>query len=35
MLGYEVSDNAKDRLENMEEIEAALAKANHGKGRGK
>ncbi len=35
MLGYEVSDNAKDRLENMEEIEAALAKANTVKGRGK
>jgi DNA-directed RNA polymerase specialized sigma subunit len=33
MLGHEVSDNAKDRLENLREIEAALAKANKAKGK--
>jgi len=33
VLGHEVSDNPKDRLENMREIEAALEKAGKVKGR--
>ncbi len=33
VLGHEVSDNPKDRLENMQEVEAALTKTHKAKRR--